>query len=325
MVKTHKSSYVTNLQRRHGSRGFLAATVAEAEALVEMGVDDVVLAYPPFGVGIRSRIHELAASAQVTVSLDSSAAVEQAIRIAMDLQRPLRALLIVDSGNHRLGVAPTKVVELADRIRQAKNLFLAGVSTHAGHVYGCGSRTEVELVARQEADAVLTASATLRAAGYTCDTVAVGSTPTAQFNADTAGITEIRPGNYVFHDAIQVALGACEEGDCALRILATVLSVPVDGRVVIDVGSKTLSSDRGAHAIELVRGYGIVHGRPATRLERISEELGVVTDQHSPALTAGERLSLIPNHACTVANLTSHMYGVRGDQVEVILPVFARR
>lgn len=324
MVKTHKSAHIVALQRRLGSTGFLTATLGEAEALVALGVDDVTIAYPPVSSGSKARVRALAESATVTLSVDSAAAVELAAEAAEGLEHPLRALILIDSGNHRLGVTAGEAPSLAARISRAGNLDFAGVSTHAGHAYGAATVAEVEAIAHQEAEAVLAAAAALRAAGHPCETVAVGATPTARFNAHIPGLTEIRPGNYVFHDAMQVALGTCGEEECALRVIATVVSVPAPGRAVIDAGSKTLSSDLGAHGISLVSGYGRVVGRPDTQVERISEELGVLADESEPPLAVGDRVELIPNHACTVANLTSRLIGVREGRVAEILPVLAR-
>ncbi|MFS8582530.1 MAG: hypothetical protein FWJ61_06750, partial [Limnochordales bacterium] len=196
---------------------------------------------------------------------------------------------------------------------------------HPGHVYGCSSPEQVEHVAAQETGAVVAAARRLRAAGFTVDTVAVGSTPTARFAARAEGITEIRPGNYVFYDAIQTALGAAAAEDCSLRVLGTVLSRPTPHTAVIDVGSKMLSSDRGAHGLELVRGYGMVVGHPGVVIERVSEELAVLTLPGDDALDIGDRVQIIPNHACTAANLVDVLVGVRQGVVERTIPVTARR
>lgn len=324
MVKTHKSAHIVAMQRRLGSEGFLTATLSEAEVLVVLGMKDITIAYPPVALGSQERIRALAGAATITLSVDSTAAVDLAAEAAEGLGQPIQVIILIDSGNRRLGVSPVAAPVLADHIKRASNLVLAGVSTHAGHAYGAASVSEVKAIAQQEADAVLTAAAAIRSAGHPCETVAVGSTPTARFNAHIPGITEIRPGNYVFHDAMQVALGTCAEEECALRVISTVVSVPEAGRAVIDAGSKTLSSDRGAHGINLVSGYGLVAGRPNVQVERISEELGVLIDGSDSRLAVGDRLEIIPNHACTVANLTSRVLGVRAGRVVEIMPVLGR-
>jgi D-serine deaminase-like pyridoxal phosphate-dependent protein len=134
------------------------------------------------------------------------------------------------------------------------------------------------------------------------------------------GVTECRPGNYVFHDASQVALGTCGTGDCSLTILATVVSTPTKRRAVVDAGSKTLSSDA---LRPKAGGHGLVLGRKAV-LEKLSEEHGVLAVGPGESFRVGEKVRLLPNHACVVANLHDRLIGISGDRVEAVLPVTAR-
>jgi D-serine deaminase-like pyridoxal phosphate-dependent protein len=150
--------------------------------------------------------------------------------------------------------------------------------------------------------------------------VSVGSTPTAARAMTVHGVTECRPGNYVFNDASQVNLGTCAIEDCALTILATVVSVPTRDRAVVDAGSKTLSSD-------ILRprpgGHGWVLGRKS-RLQRLSEEHGAIDVEKGEVFRVGERVRILPNHTCVVANLHDRLLGVRGDRVETVVNVTAR-
>jgi D-serine deaminase-like pyridoxal phosphate-dependent protein len=134
------------------------------------------------------------------------------------------------------------------------------------------------------------------------------------------GVTECRPGNYVFHDASQVALGTCRMEDCALTVVATVVSVPAPDRAVVDAGSKTLSSDP---LRPRPGGYGRVLGR-SSRIERLSEEHGVISVVEGESFQIGERVRILPNHACVVANLHGSLVGLCGDRVEARLEVAAR-
>lgn len=329
MVKTHKAPLVAKQQMQAGAVGVLVATLDEAEEMARVGIVDITIAYPLIGVGQRERLLRLASRTKLTLSVDSRAAVEAYSKIFDPVTKqgrdPVRVLIIVDSGGRRLGVSPDDAVALGQVIAAASGLTLAGVATHPGHVYGCSSPDEVEAVAAQETGAVLAAAEQLRSAGFSIDTVAVGSTPTVRFAGRVDGITEIRPGNYVFYDAIQVALGAARPEDCSLRVVGTILSRPTASSAVIDVGSKMLSSDRGAHGLELVRGYGAVVGRPDIVVERVSEELAVLALPEGTELAVGERLQIIPNHACTACNLVDVLVGMRGGVVESTIPVTARR
>jgi D-serine deaminase-like pyridoxal phosphate-dependent protein len=125
------------------------------------------------------------------------------------------------------------------------------------------------------------------------------------------GVTECRPGNYVYHDASQVALRTCTEDDCALTVLATVVSVPAPGRAVLDAGSKTLSSDPLRPRVD---GFGAVLGTHS-RLARLSEEHGVVEVAPGDALRVGQKVRVLPNHACVVSNLHDRVFVVSGDDV----------
>jgi D-serine deaminase-like pyridoxal phosphate-dependent protein len=178
----------------------------------------------------------------------------------------------------------------------------------------------VDEIARQEGERLAGAAAELRAAGLPVEEVSVGSTPTAARSMRVEGVTECRPGNYVFHDASQVALGTCRLEDCALTIVATVVSVPAPDRAVVDAGSKTLSSDP---LRPVPGGYGQVLGR-SSRIEKLSEEHGVIAVLEGEAFRVGERVRILPNHACVVANLHDRLIGVSGGRVEAVLDVAAR-
>jgi D-serine deaminase-like pyridoxal phosphate-dependent protein len=160
----------------------------------------------------------------------------------------------------------------------------------------------------------------LRGAGLAVEEVSVGSTPSAREAMAQAGVTECRPGNYVYHDGTQVALGTCGPDDCAMTVLATVVSVPAGDRAVVDAGSKTLSSDA---LRPRPGGYGQIAGR-RSRLQRLSEEHGVIVVEEGEGFRVGERLRILPNHACVVSNLHDVVFGVRGEAVEAELAVAAR-
>lgn len=327
MIKTHKSPFIASLQMKAGGIGVLVASIDEAEVMAAASIRDITIAYPFIDPAQLERIVRLAetSTTQLTLSADSTVAVERIATTAAKGGQTFPVLILIDSGGRRLGVQPEDALPIAQAIQAAPNLRLAGVATHAGHAYGATSDEQLQAAALSEAGAVVKAAETLRAAGMTVPTVAVGSTPTASRVASVRGITEMRPGNYVFYDAMQVALGVATEEDCALTIIGTVLSRPTPQTAVVDVGSKMLSSDRGAHGLDQMRGYGIVVGEPELVIERISEELSVVTLPENHPLTVGQRLQIIPNHACVAANLVDTLIGVRQGRVERTIPVQARR
>ena len=153
--------------------------------------------------------------------------------------------------------------------------------------------------------------------------VSVGSTPTALHSGAVRGVTEIRPGNYVFYDRMQVGLGVTSLDHCALTVLTRVISRPTPSRVVLDAGSKTFALDRGAHGMDALAGYG-QDQRSGLILQRLSEEHAVAELTDKQHVEIDDRLRIVPNHACTVANLTHQLIGLRGDTVAEVMPVLVR-
>lgn len=163
----------------------------------------------------------------------------------------------VDSGLYRAGVVPGEpALALARELQQLPALQLWGVFTHAGHEYAAPTPAAVAVVGRSYGEQIVATAQLLRAAGVAVPNVSAGSTPTALHAAHLPGVTEIRPGNYVFYDAMQIGLGTATAADCALRVIVTVTSRPAPDRAVVDCGSKTLAMDRGAHGTGVLQGHG---------------------------------------------------------------------
>jgi len=174
-------------------------------------------------------------------------------------------------------------------------------------------------------------AAKCRAAGVTVDEISAGATPPARFSIQQDGFTEYRPGNYVYFDRTQVALGAASIDDCALTVLATVVSKPAPDRIILDSGSKTLTND-GARGFAASPGYGLVfrtgagnrepgagglHSDPNLLIERLSEEHATVrVISGSTDLEPGDRVRVLPNHSCVVSNLVDTAWLVDDERVE---------
>jgi len=319
-AKTHKCPEIGRLQRAAGAWGLSLATVGEAEVFVDAGFDDVFLAYPVVGEDKGRRLLALADRARIAVGVDSVAGARTLAEPFRAASRTLDVMLKVDVGYWRVGVPPERALEVATQVAGLPGLRLRGVFTHAGHGYLAEDRRALEEIARQEGERLVAAASLLRDAGLPLEEVSVGSTPTAAVAMGVGGVSECRPGNYVFHDASQVELGTCGLEDCALTVVATVVSVPAPDRAVLDAGSKTLSSDP---LRPRPRGHGRILGR-ASRIEKLSEEHGVVAVAEGESFRVGERVRVLPNHACVVANLHDSLVGVSGDRVETVLRVAAR-
>ena len=215
-----------------------------------------------------------------------------------------------------------RLLALSDRIRIAElpGIRLRGVFTHGGQAYSAETPEDAAEVGRSEGETVARVARELRDDGIPVEEVSVGSTPTALSAMRVEGVTECRPGNYVYYDGSQVALGTCRLEDCAMTVIARVVSAPVPDRAVLDAGSKTLSSDA---LRPRAGGHGRILGT-SSRIERLSEEHGVVQVAPGDRFRVGERVRILPNHACVVSNLHDVLYAVRGDRVEAELRVAAR-
>ena len=326
-VKTHKSVALARRQRERGAEGLTVATVKEAETFVDAGFEDVRVAYPVTGRDKHERLRALRDDATLSFTVDTPAGAAQASAVYAQAGDPIDVLIEVDVGHGRCGVHwsdDAAAITLAQHVASLPGLRLAGILTHAGQAYNGPSEDETEAealrrVSRHERDRMLSLASTLREAANVPVTpgdfdISVGSTPTmAAFdNAERDGfhITEIRPGNYVMHDAMQVALGAASLSDCALTVLTTVVSTQTkpDGtqRAFIDAGKKVFTTDTGSG----INGYGValadadtMQPHPGVQVDHLSEEHGWLTVSGDANLTVGDRLRIVPNHACvTVAN-----------------------
>jgi D-serine deaminase-like pyridoxal phosphate-dependent protein len=317
-VKTHKSIAIARMQVAAGAVGLTAAKLDEAEVFARAGFDDLFIAYELVTAAKLERATALAGRVRLAFGVDSSDGIEMAAAAARDAGTSLRVRIEIDSGLKRCGVPAEAAVGLAHLIAARAELELEGVFTHAGHAYAAESAQELDRIGQEEAQSVLRAAELIGSV----EVVSVGNTPTAAQSIAQAGVTEARPGNYVFYDGMQVALGAARPDDCALTVAATVISRPAPGRAVVDAGAKTLGLDRGAHGSSSLPHYGSLVGTEGT-LARLSEEHGVVELPPSSALRIGETVRILPNHACAVANLAAGYAVIRADRVVDWWPVDA--
>jgi D-serine deaminase-like pyridoxal phosphate-dependent protein len=294
-AKTHKSGYMAQRQMAHGAVGVTCATYTEAEVFADAGVDDLLIAHPPVGEPKLKRLSALANRVgRLAVALDS-------VELARALPVSIEVMWEVDPGQHRVGTLPGEPTAKAvrDLVEAIGPHRFRGLITHGGHVYGAKNQDERQLAANQETDAVVGTAERLRKEGIEVRTVSIGSTPTAGL-ALRPEVTEIRPGTYIYGDANQVALGSQRLEDCALTVVATVVSTPAPTRAVVDAGSKALSADLRVAGLQ---GFGIVASREHLTIERLSEEHAMLMARSKTGLRVGDRLVILPTHACTVVNL----------------------
>jgi D-serine deaminase-like pyridoxal phosphate-dependent protein len=231
-------------------------------------------------------------------------------------------LIELDAGMRRVGVGdPATTVELARRIDLAPSLALRGVTFYPGHIREHVTEQAPKL---KEVGALLeTHLEALRRAGFAAEIVSGGSTPTAFSTDAIPGLTEFRPGTYVYNDRTTALIGACAWEDCAYSVLATVVSTAVPGQAVVDAGSKALA--REEIRAPGVTGFGALLDRPEIVVSALSEEHGILelsgTDWRP---RVGDRVRIVPNHVCVSVNLHDRIWALRGESIAESWKVEAR-
>ncbi|MFI9837450.1 alanine racemase [Nonomuraea sp. NPDC051941] len=318
-IKTHKMPELARMQLDAGAGGITCAKLGEAEVMADAGIDDILLAFPVWGEPKLRRLAALRERARIRVSLDSP-------EVAAGLGRlggpPVEVLVEVDTGQHRLGRPPGRpTADLVAEIAAVPGVEVVGLLTLAGHAYHARTPAELEETARREGEDLVATAELCARDGIELREISVGSTPTARHAAGVAGVTEIRPGTYIFNDTAMMRLGVATEQTAAARVLTTVIARPTPERVVFDAGTKCLTSD-GYGTPGWIRAVSL----PYLRMEFLNEEHAVahLEPGHHGELPVGTRAQLIPSHACSAVNLFDLAYGVENGQVTTELRVAAR-
>ena len=317
-VKTHKIPELAKLQIQYGAAGITVAKLSEAEVMASYGIDDIFMAYPLVGDERIQRAIILAKKIRLVCSTDcyeSAALISQA---CVNAGIVLELRLEVDTGMHRTGIPYEKAVAEAERIAALPGILLQGIFTFRGMIYDGKTDLDRKKCGEQEGRLMAALADELRSRNIPIQDVSVGSTPTGEFCAAVDGVTEVRPGTYIFQDMMQVNTHACSctEDDVAAVILSQVVSTCKPEVAVIDCGCKSISTDviPGKFPYEL-KGYGTVIGHPELKLERLSEEHGMLTSDNEISLKTGQLLKIIPNHICPTINLYDHVYLMRDGEI----------
>jgi D-serine deaminase-like pyridoxal phosphate-dependent protein len=319
-VKTHKSLRIARMQLAAGATGICVAKTGEAEVMRSGGIEDILIAYPVVGEAKLARLLPLAADGGMTLSADSVEVAEGYSKLAARAGRTIQVLLDIDSGMHRTGVGPASAGDTGTKIASLPGVELVGILTHAGHAHDVTAQPEIEAVARQEARAMQQAREQLEAAGIPVQVVSAGSTITAPYLSADDGVTETRPGTYVFNDLRTLEMYACTPDQIAATILATVVSAGPD-LAVLDTGSKTLTMTSTQQ-----HGFGRVRGRPRSSFIRLSEEHGVLgLGAGEGGLQVGERVEVLPVHICVCVDLQQEAYGVSSGRIGELIRIDAAR
>jgi D-serine deaminase-like pyridoxal phosphate-dependent protein len=310
-VKTHKIPMIARQQLASGAVGITVAKVSEAEVMADGGIRDIFIAYPLVTESkIRRAIGLSKSGVGLVVGVDSLEGGRRLSRVAALEDHELEVRLEVDTGLRRTGVSFDRAVELASEITSLKKLRLSGIYTYRGAVLEDGVPTlDLGLAGLEEGKLMTSLAKQMKDKGTEVEEVSLGSTPTAEYAGEVEGVTEIRPGTYVFYDRMQVHLGACSLEECAATVVATVVSRPSEDLAIIDGGSKTFATDvpPGTKPLNL-KGFGHVVGYPDAALERLTEEHGMLRVSEDQDLGVGDIVQIIPNHVCSTVNLHNEVY-----------------
>jgi D-serine deaminase-like pyridoxal phosphate-dependent protein len=315
-AKTHKLPQVARLQLAAGAVGLTVAKLGEAEVFADAGVRDLLVAYPVVGAAKLARLAALARrdGVRVAVAVDAPATAAAIGAAAREAGVRIGVRVEVDTGLRRLGAGtPEEAAAIALAVVEVDGLDFEGVMTHEGHAYAAVDEVELRELARAACAALVAAADAVRAAGVSCPVVSMGASATARFAVEVPGVTEVRPGTYVFNDRSQVAHGAARPEDVAATVHATVVSRPSPRVAAVDAGTKALTSDRMI-VPAATPDFGEVAGAgwPVTRA---SEEHGLVAVPADAPVAVGDRLAIVPNHICPVVNLFDAVAVVEGDRV----------
>jgi D-serine deaminase-like pyridoxal phosphate-dependent protein len=309
-IKTHKLPLFAKRQVELGAIGITCQKLGEAEVMADAGLTDILVPYNILGPAKLDRLAALHARISIAVSADSATTVEGYAARFTDSGHPLPVLIECDTGADRCGVqSPEEALALARLIDAAPGLQFEGLMTYPPR----GRVVEV--------NAWLTAARDLLAdAGLAVRSISNGGSPDFYSAAMVTVATEHRPGTYIYSDRMQVAFGLGTLEDCALTVLATVVSRPTADRAVLDAGSKALAADTAP-----VPGHGHIVEYPDAVVTSLSEEHAVVdlsACAEKPAV--GEKVRIIPNHVCVVSNLFDAVHLAEDGRVTERVPVAAR-
>lgn len=310
-IKTHKLPHYARRQIALGAAGITCQKLGEAEIMADAGLDDIFISYNIIGPGKLARLAALHDRVErLAVAADNPWTVAGYAARFADPGRPLEIVVECETGANRCGVAdPAAALALAQAIDAAPGLRFAGLMTYPPRWGG----SAVSAFFAQATDL-------LQAAGLPPGRLSSGGTPDLWRAAEVRPLTEHRPGTYIYNDRMQVAWGHAGLSDCALTVLATVVSRPTPDRAILDAGSKALAADLSPAA-----GHGHIVEYPEAVIRALNEEHGIVDLSACAARpVVGERVRIVPNHVCVVSNLFDTVHILQGGAIVETLPVAAR-
>ena len=317
-AKTHKVPEIAKMQIQAGSRGVCLQKTSEGEVFADNGIDDIFLTNEVVTTGKIERLAELGRKIHLGVAVDNVDVAQSMSRIFKNAGSEIDVYVDIDVGMHRCGVGdPVTAAGLAREISSRDGLVFKGLMGYEGNVNQAKSKEEQIRLANAAMDEMVRAKGAIEKAGMKVDSVSVGSSVSTWINAKHPAVTEVQPGMYVFNDHVLVDRGVATWSDCALTVVATVMSRPSLERAVVDAGSKAFNFDTGLFPKAL--------GRDGIKMTHFSEEHGWLELQgEGRSVRIGDRITFVPAHCCTTVNQFEEIHGIRGSTVEKVFPVLAR-
>ncbi|MED5330420.1 MAG: alanine racemase [Planctomycetota bacterium] len=324
-MKTAKSAAIGQQALDRGAKGITVSTLHEAEYFFSHGFEDITYAVSI----VPDRFLQASSLARRGLDLkiitDNPSVTQDLAHFMSRENSPLTLLVEIDSGEHRTGVDPQgdDLVKIARLVDQCPSLRFGGLLTHAGHSYKCSDPSEIVTTAEDERRIAVESARRLTQENIACSEISIGSTPTCTNAQSAKGVTEWRPGVYMFGDLAQVALTSCTLDDIALSVLTTILAVrPEEGRLIIDGGGLAMSKDMGKDV-----GYGLVNTLdgtatiPGLHLAEVHQEHGELRSNGQvdfSRFSVGDKLRILPHHACMTAAMHDRYHVVEGNRPEIV-------
>jgi D-serine deaminase-like pyridoxal phosphate-dependent protein len=322
-IKTHKTLEIAQMQIRAGASGISTAKLGEAEVYAAAGISDIFVAYPVVGMEKAHRAAQVAQRCHLIVGAESAKGIGQLSQAATEVGTTLFIRVEIDSGLRRTGIAPEAAEPLCRLVLESPGLQLDGIFTFRGASFPTAQTRDPQALGQQEGELMVGLAEQLRSTGIPVKAVSVGSTPTGPSAAFVPGVTEVRPGTYVFFDRMTTQRGTSTPDEMALSILATVVSRPAPDVAIIDAGSKTFCGDIIPETAGLV-GYGVTTDGVNGVVVRMNEEHGIVRLAPDFAPEVGDKIAFFPNHVCTAVNLSDELVALRAGVVQHVWSVAAR-
>lgn len=321
-IKTHKSIELAKKQLKAGAKGITCAKLSEAEIMVEAGIDQILIAYQIVGEEKLTRLGKLAGKANIRTIVDSFVIAEGISKVGEVIGKKIEVLIEIDGGSHRGGVQSGKgTLDFALEIANLPGIEVIGLFTYVGQIYGLSTIEEVKKETLREARILLDNKELLISKGINIEITSGGSTLSSYHAGQLRGIAESRAGNYIFGDMNAVAHGIYTPEDCALRVCASIVSIPLPGYATIDAGSKALSSDLSVAGAN----YGYIIGNPDVEVVQLNEEHGYLRyNPDESKFKIGDQIEIVPNHCCVIPNLNEFIHSFKSGEYKGKVNIDAR-